>query len=443
MNRREFMQRCAALAAGSPFFAGLLAGCEADEGLYWGWDVTFEGKVIVIGAGAAGLAAGYILDRYGIDFEILEASGRIGGRVWRADGFADFPIDLGGEWIHQDPSVLAALIDDPGAEGAVEVVPFSPDTAYVWNNGRLGRYNWAANYYSEYKFKRSTWYGFLEDWIAPGSRDRIVYDSPVEAIDHSGSRVAVRVAGGAVYEAEAVLVTAPLKILQRGLIAFTPALPQAKQRAMREVIVPDGLKVFVRFTERFYPDVLLVGDPLTAAAQEKVIYDAAFRKGSSQNVLGLFCVGPAASEYTSPADEQAIVERLLMELDEMFDGRASVAYIDHVVQSWSAEPWIQGSYTSAWTGDDERATFDALIEPLDGRVFFAGEAHSWDNGATVPGAMESAYAVTERILTGWSGGCRRSSRSQDPPTRRGRAGSPSRRPQPPPSRGRRRGSPGA
>ncbi len=39
-------------------------------------------EAVVIGAGQAGLAAGYHLARRGIDFTVLEASGRVGD-VWR------------------------------------------------------------------------------------------------------------------------------------------------------------------------------------------------------------------------------------------------------------------------------------------------------------------------------------------------------------------------
>ena len=54
-----------------------------------------------MGAGAAGITAGHALSEKGIDFEILEASSVHGGRVKKTAGFADFPIDLGAEWVHR------------------------------------------------------------------------------------------------------------------------------------------------------------------------------------------------------------------------------------------------------------------------------------------------------------------------------------------------------
>jgi monoamine oxidase len=39
-------------------------------------------KVGIIGAGAAGLYSAVLLDSLGIDYDILEASGRVGGRIY-------------------------------------------------------------------------------------------------------------------------------------------------------------------------------------------------------------------------------------------------------------------------------------------------------------------------------------------------------------------------
>ena len=64
-------------------------------------------SVIVVGAGAAGLTAAYHLKRAGAEVTILEAAPEWGGRVARMARFADFPIDLGAEWIHEDATILA------------------------------------------------------------------------------------------------------------------------------------------------------------------------------------------------------------------------------------------------------------------------------------------------------------------------------------------------
>lgn len=55
---------------------------------------------IIIGAGIAGLSAGYHLKEAGHDVIILEARDRIGGRVWTSRNFVDIPVEFGAELIH-------------------------------------------------------------------------------------------------------------------------------------------------------------------------------------------------------------------------------------------------------------------------------------------------------------------------------------------------------
>ena len=58
--------------------------------------------VVIIGAGASGLYAAYLLVNNGVDcsaITILEAEDRIGGRIHTVP-FNDHVIDLGAQWIH-------------------------------------------------------------------------------------------------------------------------------------------------------------------------------------------------------------------------------------------------------------------------------------------------------------------------------------------------------
>lgn len=69
---------------------------------------------LIIGAGAAGLAAGRQLHDAGQSILILEARKRIGGRIWTVDDFADFPIEQGAELIHGEGAVTHHLIQSAG-----------------------------------------------------------------------------------------------------------------------------------------------------------------------------------------------------------------------------------------------------------------------------------------------------------------------------------------
>lgn len=404
MKREEFFKKMLVLGASAPFMASLLSSC-GKEDLHPEFDVHFNGKIIVIGAGSAGLIAGHLLKKYGIDFQILEASSRFGGRVKKLEGFADFPIDLGAEWIHGHPSLLARMLSDPQSDGKVEVIRYEPETIYIWKDNNLLRRNIFSNFYGEYKFKSTTWYDFFDQFIVPGISPNIVYNTPVTGIDYNSDKVFVTTADNQTFEADKVLVTVPLKMLQDNYIDFQPQLPQSMQNALNKVSMPGGIKVFFEFSEKFYPDLVLdggIGEIWDDWNGDKAFYDMAFRKDSNRNVLTLFAVGPPSNAYTG-LNEQELIAKALAELDRIFDGKASPAYIKHAIQNWTNEPFIRGSYShfdNSLSFGDVSDIVGNLNKPLDNKVFFAGEACYAEEYATVHGAGESSYHAVEQMLAG-------------------------------------------
>lgn len=77
-------------------------------------------NIIIVGAGAAGLTAAYDLVRAGgVNVTVLESNSFIGGRVRKLQGFADFAIDVGGEWVQNTgPSILRRIVNQDNAFGA-------------------------------------------------------------------------------------------------------------------------------------------------------------------------------------------------------------------------------------------------------------------------------------------------------------------------------------
>lgn len=74
-----------------------------------------DADVIVIGAGAAGLAASAALVRAGKTVLLLEARDRIGGRIWtRREAHLGCPIELGAEFIHGHAPLTRALLAQAG-----------------------------------------------------------------------------------------------------------------------------------------------------------------------------------------------------------------------------------------------------------------------------------------------------------------------------------------
>lgn len=394
MTREEFLQKAGILGMGMALMPSLLAACKKDE-----LDINFDGTVTIIGAGAAGLMAGYMLSRYNIDFQILEASGTFGGRVRKLEGFADFPIDLGAEWIHTNPDVFARLIDDDNAQGTIDVVSYNPDTIHTYSDGQLTQHNWANNVYREYKFKNKTWLDFFGDFIVPKISDKILYNSPVTAIDYSGGKTVVTTVDNMVYESDKTIITAPVAVIKNDFITFTPALPANKINALNNVHIPPGIKVFIEFSERFYPDILIMGSLSEyLSGDPKLYYDAAFKKDTNRHVLALFWVADEASEFTDLPSDQAIFEAVMAELDAVYNGQASANYVQHVVQNWSAEPYVQGSYS--FIQGDYSDTIEALIAPVDQKLYWAGEAMHNGESSTVHGAGFSGIAASKTILQG-------------------------------------------
>ena len=89
----------------------VMTACESSDEL--GPEVPFDGNVVIIGAGAAGLYTAEILNAKGIKVSLLEASGQAGGRIRSLRNqpdlvnisVADFPVELGAEVIYGSDSI--------------------------------------------------------------------------------------------------------------------------------------------------------------------------------------------------------------------------------------------------------------------------------------------------------------------------------------------------
>jgi len=111
MRRRKFVGHLSALIPATLFTPSFLQATIAPK--------QASGNVIIIGAGAAGLYAAKVLKEAGINVIILEASGIHGGRVRPVEGFSDFPVEAGAEFVHgkgntagSPPSFLWSAIND-------------------------------------------------------------------------------------------------------------------------------------------------------------------------------------------------------------------------------------------------------------------------------------------------------------------------------------------
>ena len=98
MNRRKFFRDAFGISVAATIVPNLISACKKVEEENTPEPSKFKGNVIIIGAGASGLYAAKTLLDNGVDFTILEADSRIGGRIKKTESFADFTIDLGAQW---------------------------------------------------------------------------------------------------------------------------------------------------------------------------------------------------------------------------------------------------------------------------------------------------------------------------------------------------------
>jgi len=368
----------------------------------------FNGNVIIVGAGAAGLAAAKKLEEAGIRYQILEATDHYGGRIQKSEDFADFPIDLGAEWIHTDKSILNALIGssepEPDVETILETILYQPTDFYEFDGTNYEQIPVAfmqafyADYFKEYKFKNTTWYDYISENFAQPVEQSIVYNAKVSTIDYSGNQVVVTTENGTEYLADKVISTVSVGVLKSNFINFIPALPSAQIAAIESVEFMPGLKLFMKFSEKFYPDGITCETP----TGEKTYYDAAYQKEAVDHVLGLLSTGTSTEEYYQLANSQAIVDAVLAELDGIYNGAASEFYTgDYILKDWGQQVNTLGS----WTNPDEICPED-LKTSLEDKVYFAGATHGaiFDvaNTSNVRGSVQAAivsgYDVVAKII---------------------------------------------
>lgn len=356
---------CGILGVSLPFSAAILS-CKKDNSDA----ISFSGKVIIIGAGAGGLSAGYLLQQQGIDFEILEASAVYGGRMKINTDFTDFPIPLGAEWLETNKDIFQDIVNDASISVNVETIADVPDR----------------------KFINSSWFNFFEEYIVPSIADKITYTTIVQSIDYSSGQVVINTIDKQ-YIADKVIVSVPLKILQDDDISFFPSLPQDKRDAINNTTIWEGFKAFFEFTENFYDDDYEF-EITPASDGEKIYYNAAFGQNTSKNILGLFTVGKPALDFTRLSDED-LRDFILNELDELYANQATPNYIKHITQNWDKEPFIKAGYM---TDNADSKIVKKLGESMANKVYFAGGAYTnGEDWVSVHTAAQSAKKVVEEI----------------------------------------------
>ncbi len=93
------------------------------------------GRVVIVGAGIAGLTVANALRQADVEAVVLEARDRIGGRLHTVD-LGGWPVDLGGSWIHMPVGNPLRRLADQAGVACVPADPLPEAVAYDCVEGR-------------------------------------------------------------------------------------------------------------------------------------------------------------------------------------------------------------------------------------------------------------------------------------------------------------------
>jgi monoamine oxidase len=403
---------------------------------------TFD--TVIVGAGAAGIAAARRLVAAGQQVMVLEARNRAGGRA-AVDHSLGVPADLGAAWLHfaeenawtklaheagfnvlrrepgwgaasgigaRQPSdeerrALAAsyqrnyeLIETAAAAGQdialSDILPRDAfrtrfDATMTWAVGaesnHISTLDLARYADSDHNWAVREGLGAVVTAAASGLP--VLPDSEVTAIDWSGPLIRVECSSGRI-EARAAIITLPPTVLARGSVKFTPDLPTAYLDAFHGLPLGVVNKVFFKLGAGQFPEREsrhFIGSDTSTRTCSYLVHPA------EQPLLCAFFGGNLSWELEQRGE---LVEFAREELRRVFGAdfvnelRASIA------TAWGSDPHARGSYSAALPGKANLR--EILGRPVTPQLMFAGEACSVHHYGTLHGAWLSGVAAAEQLL---------------------------------------------
>lgn len=456
LTRRTFLKGALAAAGLAPAASSLEKprGGGSHRGATTADSSGRDERVVIIGAGMAGLAAGAELHALGFaDVAILEARDRIGGRLWTDAIGSNIPVDLGASWIHgveRNPitaiargnSIATRSTDydndvvhfhnaerpSPSARRALrrfwrlaerrpdtdlqsvyeqllEIEPLTvPDRRYLdYLLNTIVEHEHAADLrnlslesiqggdaYGGHDAVFPRGYGQVAGVLADGLDIRFL--EAVTEIDYGGTDIVVTTAVGATFAATRVVVTASLGVLKQGRISFLPALPLRKRGAIDGLEMGVLNKTCLLFDDVFWDDdVEIIG--YVGARRGQWAETLNLYPYTGHPILMMFNAGAYGARIERLSDQE-IVAQAVAALGSMYGVIPPPR--DAIITRWRSDPWSQGSYSYVPVGSSYQR-YAELGEPVGDKLFFAGEATHVEYPSTVHGAFLSGIRAARQI----------------------------------------------
>jgi len=359
-------------------------------------------KVLILGAGMAGLVAGYELAKVGHDVTILEARMRPGGRVhtlrepfsdglYAEAGAARIPDnhDLTLKYVKEFslplepfyPNRLSALRFDRGQR---EQVPINGFTDAMTQNygGDLGGApeRWR-------KIKGGT--DLLPRAFAEKLGPKILYGSAVVKIEqdaHQARVVFLKDNRQQTLAADKVVCTIPFSVLRN---VDMPGLSTRKKEIINDTHYDAVSRVYLQTRNRFWEQDGLNGFAFTSGAVE--IWQPTWSQPGPRGILMTYA-RPGEAERITSLKESERIATTLRQLDAMFSGLRE-NFERGTTKCWTEDEWSRG----AWGSVGSMEFFPASVP--EGRIHFAGE-HLSPWFSWMQGALSSGLRVVKEIEEG-------------------------------------------
>ena len=393
ITRRQFLRRSAIAFAAAGLGRARLSGAVRNT------VVSGPAKVLILGAGMAGLVAAYELSKSGHDVTVLEARTRPGGRVhtlrepfsdglFAEEGAARIPEnhDLTLKYVKEFglplepfyPTRLNAVRFDRGRR---EEVPIDGFTDAMTRNygGELG-----GNPERWQKIVGGT--DLLPKAFAQRLNEKIHYGSPVVRIEQDANQARVvflRAGQRQTLTADKVLCTIPFSVLRS---IELPALSERKQDIIKNTRYDAVSRVYLQTRNRFWEEKGLNGFAFTKGAIE--IWQPTWNQPGPSGILMTYA-RPGEAEKITRLKENERIATTLTQLDGIFGGLKENFELG-ATKCWMDDEWSRGAW--AFVGFSE---FFTAVAPNE-RIHFAGE-HLSAYPSWMQGALSSGLRAVKEI----------------------------------------------